>query len=451
MKPTLSPDKLKPILKDLKKANRRLLEVYPGEPVGTQPVHTIYGGAHLFAPGIVKKFGGSALQTMSDYAPNASALAKALGGEDADLWQKVYDRVIQKLRTSPIEDFRIDFEDGYGNRADSEEDGHAVAAAKAVAEEMKANALPPNIGIRIKSFTDILFPRGLRTLDLFLSTLLEESDGELPSGFVVMLPKVQAAEQTRALARILTQFEKKKKLPKNSLKFEFMVETTQSVIDENGTCPLRSFVEAGEGRCVAAHLGTYDYTASHNITAAHQTMAHPSCDFAKQMMKVALTGTGVLLSDGATNIMPVGPHRASSGKPLTETQRRENEQAVHRAWQISYRHIRYSLITGYYQGWDLHPAQLPVRYAAVYAFFLEALAPATERLKGFVEKAARATLLGDVFDDAATGQGLLNFFLRGLSCGALTEQEALATGLTLEEIQGRAFLPILEKRRLATS
>jgi hypothetical protein len=164
-------------------------------------------------------------------------------------------------------------------------------------------------------------------------------------------------------------------------------------------------------------------------------------------MQVSLMGTPVLLSDGATNVMPVGPHRAVEGKALTPQQVQENRMVVHRAWKLSYDHIRHSLATGFYQGWDLHPAQLPIRYAATYAFFLEALTSASDRLKGFVEKAAKATLLGDVFDDAATGQGLLNFFLRALSCGAITTEEALKTGLSIEEIQSRSFMKILERRR----
>ena len=108
---------------------------------------------------------------------------------------------------------------------------------------------------------------------------------------------------------------------------------------------------------------------------------------------------------------------------------------MHRAWKVHFDHVRHSLVHAFYQGWDLHPAQLPTRYAAVYSFFLEGLDAAAKRLRGFTEKAAQATLLGDVFDDAATGQGLLNFFLRGLSCGAITPEEAAATGLTLEEMQ----------------
>ncbi len=436
------------IVRDLMAANQRFNQRYPGEPTTRQPVHTIYGGAHIFSLDMVAKFSRASLAALSEYAPNAQVLAKALTGAagDSGVWTKVYQRVQDKLRTAPIEDFRIDFEDGYGTRSDEEEDVHAKAAAQSVAQEMRSGTLPPFIGIRIKPFTEGTFARGYRTLDLFLTTLFAETGGELPENFVVTLPKVQIKEQVRALVKAFEAIEKSNRLKPGSLKYEFMVETTQSVMNDDGVCPLRSYVDEGKGRCTGAHLGTYDYTASHNITAAYQTMAHPACNFAKQMMKVALTGTGVLLSDGATNIMPVGPHKGGTGKTLTEVERRENELTVHRAWRISYDHIRYGLETGFYQGWDLHPAQLPVRYAAVYSFFLESLAPATERLKAFVEKAARATLMGDVFDDAATGQGLLNYFIRGLSCGALTEDEVKATGLSLEDIQGRSFSAILAKR-----
>ena len=105
-------------------------------------------------------------------------------------------------------------------------------------------------------------------------------------------------------------------------------------------------------------------------------------------------------------------------------------------------------MTGFYQGWDLHPAQLPSRYAAVYGFFLEGLAAASDRLRNFVQKAAQATLVGDVFDDAATGQGLLNYFLRAMNCGAITEAEAVAmSGLTLDELRSRSFMKILKGRR----
>jgi hypothetical protein len=178
-------------------------------------------------------------------------------------------------------------------------------------------------------------------------------------------------------------------------------------------------------------------------------MMHPACDFAKQMMQVSFAGTGIWLSDGATNIMPVAPHRFSEGgAPLTAEQIAENREVVHRAWKLHFDHIQHSLIGGFYQGWDLHPAQLPTRYAAVYSFFLQSLDAASERLRNFVEKAAKATLVGDVFDDAATGQGLLNYFLRALNCGALTEEEAVElSGLTVAELRSGSFVKILKNRQ----
>jgi hypothetical protein len=227
---------------------------------------------------------------------------------------------------------------------------------------------------------------------------------------------------------------------------EMMIETTQSIIGFDGRSSLSAMLGAADGRCRGAHFGTYDYTASCSITAAYQDMLHPACDFARNVMQVAFGGTGVWLSDGATNIMPVAPHR---GDNLPAQQLAENKAVVHRAWKLHYDHCRHSLANAFYQGWDLHPAQLPTRYAAVYSFFLEGLDAASERLSNFVEKAAQATLVGDVFDDAATGQGLLNYFLRAINCGAITEDEAIRrTGITLDELRAASFVTILKNRQV---
>jgi len=224
-----------------------------------------------------------------------------------------------------------------------------------------------------------------------------------------------------------------------------MIEITRSIFDEEGRVNVARLVRAAGSRCVAAHFGTYDYTASCQITAAYQGMTHPACDFARHVMQVALAGTGVWLSDGATNVMPVPIHR---GDRLTRQQTAENRGAVHHAWKQHFDEIRHSLVHGFYQGWDLHPAQLVTRYAAVQAFFLEGMDAAAGRLANFVEKATQATLVGDVFDDAATGQGLLNFFARAVNSGAISEEEASArTGVTLEELSDRSFLKIMENRR----
>jgi len=360
----------------------------------------------------------------------------------------IYTRVLEKLKREPVEDFRIDFEDGYGNRPDAEEDGHAESAAIEVANGMKAGTLPPFIGIRIKPFNEELYARSRRTLDIFVSTLLEWTNGKLPDNFVVTLPKITTPEQVAALSDLFDLLEKQSGLAAGSLRMEMMIETTQSIINREGRINLPLLLDAARGRCLAAHFGTYDYTASCSITAAHQHMMHPVCDFAKHMMQVSFAGTGLWLSDGATNIMPVGPHRPTEDSPLTQDQIDENRAVIHRAWKLHYDHIQHSLIGGFYQGWDLHPAQLPTRYAAVYAFFLESLDAASERLRNFVEKAAKATLIGDVFDDAATGQGLLNYFLRAINCGALGEEEALRlSGLTLDELRSGSFMRILKNRQ----
>jgi citrate lyase beta subunit len=423
---------------------RAWLRAHPGDPAGRQPVHTVYGGADLFRADSARRLGDLALRSLSTYAPDSSAFASVLD-LDLGLADRVRDRVVAKLAAEPVEDFRIDFEDGFGNRPDEEEDAAAETAGREVARGLAEGTLPPFIGIRLKPLTADLAVRAGRTLELFIAALLEGSGGRIPEPLLVTDPKVVVPEQVSALADLLDGIEERAGLAPGAIRLEIMVETPASILGPDGACPLPSFVHAARGRCAAAHFGVYDYTAALGITAFHQDLDHPACDFARHVMQVALSGSGIWLSDGATNVMPAPPHRPE-GRPLTPLEEAENRAAVHHGWALHYRHVRHSLRHGYYQGWDLHPAQLPTRYAAVYAFYLEALEAATERLGRFVERAARATLTGDVFDDAATGQALLNFFLRGLGCGAITEKEALASGLSLEELRTRSFLAILRSR-----
>ncbi len=431
----------------LQATQARLAARYPGESGARQAVHTVYGGAHLFRFDTAQKLGELALRLMQQYASDADSFAAAIGLAPA-LADTVYLRVHEKLRREAVEDFRIDFEDGYGNRSDAEEDGHAAQAGQEVVRGMQEGTLPPFLGIRIKTLSGELCGRALRTLDIFVTTVVRATGGRLPANFVVTLPKITSPEQVAITAKALGAIEKAHRLTPGALRMEFMVETTQSILDEDGAVMLPRMLTAARGRCVAAHFGVYDFTASNDITAQYQRMGHPACDFAKHMMKMAFAGTGLWLSDGATNIMPVAPHRAEPGtSPLGAALVSENLRAVHAAWRLHANDIRHSLEGGYYQGWDLHPGQLPTRYAATYAFFLEGLASASERLSNFMAKAAQATLVGDIFDDAATGQGLLNFFLRGINCGALTEDEALRAGVTLDELRGRSFVKILKHRR----
>lgn len=480
MKRTLHPDSLVEIKTKLEQAHKAFQKRYPGPTGQRQPVHTVYGGAHLFRADTAKRLGEAALRSLDEFAPDFITFAKVLalpgsqrlsdspGAADAiaksietdpDAARKenrpawfaftIYRRVREKLKREPVEDFRIDFEDGYGNRPDAEEDSHAASAAAEIASGMNAGEIPPFIGIRIKPFTEELRDRSIRTMDIFLTELAEKTRGALPKNFFLTLPKVTLPDEVAALADLCARLEPLLDLDPGALRFELMIETTQAIFNERGEVNLLPLITAGHGRCIAAHFGTYDYTAARNITAAHQHMAHPACDFAREVMQVALAGTGVWLSDGATNVLPVALHRAAQNSAsLTPLQNAENRAAVHSAWKLHFDHIQHSLVNGFYQGWDLHPAQLPTRYAAVYSFFLSGLDSASERLRNFIDKTAQATLVGEVFDDAATGQGLLNYFLRAINCGAITADETQSlTGLTLAELRSASFAKILDGRK----
>jgi len=479
VKRSLTADSLRDIFAPLQRAHEAFASRYPGPKGDRQPVHTVYGGAHLFRSDTAKRLGEKALEALDEYAPDFISFAKAievpgsqnLGGspDSAALTKSIqanpgaarkdnphawfayalYQRVREKLRREPVEDFRIDFEDGFGNRPDEEEDRFAAAAAGELAAGLTAGSLPPFIGLRIKPFNEELRNRSIRTLDIFLTELLAKTGGKLPQNFFITLPKVTIPEESAALAAICSRLESALGLRAGMLQVELMIETPQSIFNARGELNLLPLAAAAQGRCVGAHFGTYDYTAGRGITAAHQHMMHFACDFAKEAMQVAYAGTGIWLSDGATNILPVPVHHSgANASPLTAGQIEDNRRAVHAAWKLHFEHIRHSLVNGFYQGWDLHPAQLATRYAAVYSFFLESLDAASERLRNFIEKAAQATLVGEVFDDAATGQGLLNYFLRAINCGAITAEEAQRlTGLTRDEFRSASFVKILDGRK----
>jgi hypothetical protein len=378
MKLTLTADELKAFYGELHDANAAFSVHYPADSSDRQPVHTVYGGANLFKAGFAAKLGEVALKTLETYAPNYHVFARVLSLPGAEtlptnttelasltraletnpeqvreikqaawLAFTVYNRVLKKLRTEPIEDNRVDFEDGYGNRPDDEEDGHAVQAADEVAKGMSENLLSPFIGIRVKTFSDECKVRSIRTLDIFLTRLAEKTGGRLPENFIVTLPKVTTPTQVSTCAKALANLEAKLGFPKDSLRMEIMIETTQSIINHKGENTVPLLVAAAGGRCRSAIFGTYDYTASCNITAAHQSHTHPSCDFARHVLQVSLAGTGITISDGATTSMPIGPHKAAPGAALTPQQMDDNRAVVHTAWKLHYDNIMHSLRHAY--------------------------------------------------------------------------------------------------------
>jgi citrate lyase beta subunit len=365
----------------LASADARVAALYPGEPADRQPVHTVYVPASQYRTRLVADWGKQAIRVFLEQ------------GDLLKLDSDVAERVRMKLLTEPIEDLRIDFEDGYGRVADDVEDAAALAAGRTLA----TTGGTPFVGIRFKSFEAATRHRGIRTLDLFLSGLLEA--GPLPSGFVVTLPKVTAVEQVSVAAEVLGRLESAYGMAENTLRFEVQIETSQSIVDVDGTLAVARIVQAAAGRCSGLHYGTYDYSAGLGIAAAYQSMEHPAADLAKQLMQVAAAGTGVRLSDGSTNRLPVG-------------------EALPSAWAEHLRLVRRSLERGFYQGWDLHPHQLPTRFAATYAFYREGLPAAVARLQAYAEKTA-----GGVLDEPATAQALAAYLLRGLDCGALDASE----------------------------
>jgi citrate lyase beta subunit len=374
-----------------------------------RPVHTVYGGAHLFKRTTRARLGELARGALTTHAPTPAALSEAMGVPER-LAETVRRRVEEKLAAEPVEDYRIDFEDGFGVRPDEEEDAAADAAAAETAEALAAGTLPPFFGIRIKSLEPQSEARATRTLDRYLHALTERTGGELPRAFCVTLPKITTPQQVRALLNKLAAYPR--------IQIELMIETPQGVLR------IAELLDAAGDRCAAVHFGPYDYMSSLGIIAGHQTLRHPACEHARSVLQVALAERDVRFSDGPTATLPLPARR---GEPGTE--------AVHRAWKLHYDNVRHALIRGIYQGWDLHPAQLPARYASIFAFFLDGLDDASARLRNFVAQSGQATRVGDAFDDAATVRGLAHVFLRAAHCGAIPASELPGlAGLTLDEL-----------------
>lgn len=389
---------------DLAKIDQHLAEtddlldtVYPGDSGARQPVHTVYVPADQFTPDLSARWGAQALDAV-EASGGMESLAEQIGIPSA-LIGAVAERAAHKLATEPIEDLRLDFEDGYGDRGDVEDADVANAASK-VSDAVAAGSAPPFIGIRFKCFEKPTRARGLRTLDLFIGGLLEA--GALPNGLVLTLPKVTTTAQVEAMVIAAEALERAHGLDAGRLRFEVQVETPQLVLGADGRSPLAQLPVVAPGRISGLHYGTYDYSASLGIAAGYQSMEHPAADLAKEIMQLAVAGTGIRLSDGSTNILPVGERAAE-------------------AWSLHARFVRRSLERGFYQGWDLHAHQLATRYLATYAFYREGFSEAASRLRAYLAQEE-----GAVMDEPATARALAWFVLRSVQCGAIGADEVRA-------------------------
>lgn len=432
------------------------------------PVHVVYGGADRYSAQTPQKLGAIALLTLRTYAPNFVEFAHAIRlpgwetlphfpeavarlekqiarsqnkarTEDFNSWfaWTIYQKTMAKLETKPVEDFRIDFEDGYGFRTDEEEDQDAVRAASELAAAFQNGTVPPFCGFRIKSLNPETRSRALRTLDIFLNTVVERCENTLPPNFAVTLPKITDKKQVRDLGEHLKRFEKKRKLRSSAVGIELMIESPLALFDKKGNSPLKAFVEAAKGRCTSAHFGAYDYTSALGITASHQDLNHRACDLARQMMLANLAPLGIRLSDSVTTELPIAIHKKGR---LNKLQIEENRRSVHHGWQTHFHNVTNSMRNGFFQSWDLHPNQLPARYSAVYAFYLGNRDAMAARLNQFLARSTQAVVTGNTFDDAASAEGVLNFFRRGLDCGAFSEKEIKALlGFSAEQLRTLSF------------
>jgi citrate lyase beta subunit len=401
----------------LRQADAELEARYPGDRGVRQPVHTVYVPGDQYDAGTVNEWGRQARSALAEHAGTPASLSRAFG-LDSTLAAEVHPRVVAKLDREPIEDLRIDFEDGFGDRGDAEEDTAVRSAASSLAEAVRRGAAPPYYGIRFKSFEAPTRARGLRTLDLFVAELTDAD--ALGQGFVVTLPKVTSVDQVEAMVVACERLEEAHGLPQSRLRFEIQIETPQSIIGPDGTILAARMIHAADGRCTGLHYGTYDYSASCGISAAYQSMEHPAADHAKAVMQVAAAGTGVFVSDGSTNVLPIG-----------------DEASVHAGWCLQARLVRRSLERGFYQGWDLHPAQLVSRFTATYAFYREGLAVAAQRLHAYVHGGDSGYL-----DEPATAAALAGFVMRAVECGAVDDAEVDAL-IGVE----RRRLAVLARRR----
>ncbi|WP_255372624.1 hypothetical protein [Corynebacterium sp. CNJ-954] len=369
-----------------------------------------------------RHWASAALDALDAYGDPAE-LARDLGVADEHA-DTVGELTREKLLREPIEDLRIDFEDGFTQRGvpqadrDADEDARAQQAAEVLATWFNApgSDAPAFAGIRFKSFDPAVRNRGLRTLVIVLEGLAErnvlrdvlENDRR---ALRLTLPKVQHHRQVEVFVDVLRALESSLDLPE--IPFEVQVETPQAILAADGANEPARLIAAGQGRVLSLHYGTYDYSASLGVDAAEQAMDHPVADHAKDVLQVATTAVGVELSDGSTNRIPVG-----------------TPAEIMEGWRIHHDLVARHLRRGIRQGWDLHAHQLVTRHLTTIAYFRADWRLSAERL--------RAYIAGDTsrwMDEPATAKAMAGYLLRARACGAVTDQELELTGADHDQLR----------------
>lgn len=425
---------------DLGQVDDRVRSIWANPVVWRQPIHTCYVPANLLTSDTPRQWADVALSTLVEVFPSHDAgqstgndyiaalreLAEDLGVQPHDV-DSVAQLTLKKLHQDPIEDLRIDFEDGFTQRGVAltdrghDEDTQALRAAEVLSTWLENRSSPAFAGIRFKSFDPAVRDRGLRTLVIVLNELHRHgvlaglydpaSADYAPRALRLTFPKVQDHRQVAALVGVFKELDDRYGLA-SPIRFEVQIETPQAIVNAAGGAEAARIVQASDGRCLSLHYGTYDYSASLGIDAAEQSMEHPVADYAKDVLQAVTSTVGVELSDGSTNRIPIG-----------------DRDSILAGWRLHYRLVRRHLSRGIRQGWDLHGAQLVTRHLATIAYFRENWEITAQRL--------RAHVTGDTsrwMDEPATAKAMAGYLRRAHACGAITDAELAMTGATADEL-----------------
>ncbi|OAK51326.1 DUF6986 family protein [Rhodococcoides kyotonense] len=387
----------------LRPVDEQLARDYPGDRIGGQPIHTVYVPASVADVGIPQQWGSQAARLVDAHADVVESLDAA----------GVLTTVRDVLHTSPIQDLRLDFEDGYGWRSDEDEDRDARHAGQVLSALAADPTGPSWVGIRPKGLAAHERRRAVRTLELVL-----DAAGGVPNGFVFTVPKLRVAEQVTAVVALCEELERAHGLTDHALRFELQIESPQAVVGPDGTATVARALRLTDGRCTSLHYGTYDYSAACGITSAQQSLAHPVADHAKNVMLAAAAQTGVWVCDGSTQVVPAGSQA-------------DIEAALRRHFGL----VTRSLERGFYQGWDMHPGHLVTRWAATLGFFRDAMPTAATRVAAYLSRQDSG-----VMDEPATAQALAGVLVRGLDSGAVTERELSDVSSSITRASLRSLL-----------
>ncbi len=360
-----------------------------------RPFHVLYGGAQRFKAGTFAKMRGMALDFLLRHE-NAGFLFET----DSEVAKPTLARARKKLSQQAIEDFRVDFEDGFGAIDAQTTKQEATRVGAVLAAECSARLVSPWIGLRIPPIdvNDVT----LVVLDAFFAAYDSEWPRDHHGRFAVTHPKVTSAQQLRLLAEALTAIESKRGWPAATLAIEAMYEVPTDTSEWNAAC---------DGRLRSIHFGAYDYLSALGVPPEDQCLVHPLATRAQCHLVERFHSTNISISDGATLAMPLGSAREIADAAATQRMQ-----------------IRNALTLGIQQGWDLHPHQVTVRACVWIEFFLKGEHKNAQRLQAFLQESGRVSRVGSQFDDSASARALVRFFERGHAFGAWSDDDLAALG-----------------------